>query len=142
MQISISIDTKAVTGALLRFTEQIEQEANQQSYLALDRSRKILKVYPPERFNQRYVRTGRLGRSWVITSNSTNGWTLSNDARQPKYTRQRYAKYVHGNAQGLAQAWMHVNRWKVARKVILKERAKAIRALGEFVRIIARRVGL
>lgn len=65
--------------------------------------------YPPKRPKQRYVRTGRLGRSWSATR-IRGGATIKNSAT--------YASYVVGNMRGDGQAWMHVGRWWKARPII------------------------
>jgi hypothetical protein len=149
MQITIDMDTKPVTNALIRFTEQIETEAGKESYNALDSARRTLKVYPPEIPGQLYKRTGRLGRSWVVGTYAPHKWTISNDARAPRGGRTRYAVYVHGDSRGERQAPVHsalnpkrLRPWPIARQIIMREKAKAVARLSRYISVIARRVGL
>ena len=92
-----------------------------------------MKVYPPERPNQTYIRTGTLGGGWSITSR-IDGYTISNSTP--------YTKYVVGNAYGLEQAWMHQGRWNLLRDVSDEEVGKLPAAIEDNISQVARRVGL
>lgn len=77
--------------------------------------RKTMRVYAPERPEQKYKRTGKFGANWKIERMEDVGYTLSNTAqRKGKY----YGHYVVGNAYGNGQAWMHKDRWQVFRDVV------------------------
>lgn len=92
-----------------------------------------MKVYPPERPGQTYIRTGTLGGGWTITSN-TNGYTIRNDTP--------YTKRVVGNAYGLEQAWMHQGRWNLQRDVTEEEVQKLPDEIEKEISMVARRLGL
>ena len=143
MQITITIDQAGtVNASLRRFGLGVKSELATLGYVALDNARTILKVYPPKLPNQRYIRTGWLGRSWRIASARAAGaWTLANNARQPRATAS-YSKWVVGNARGAQQAGIHRNRWKIARVVVERERERAINRFRQIVRGVARREGL
>jgi len=104
---------------------------------------KRMKKYPPERINQRYRRTGNLGRAWTITP-LPNGYTLSNNVRSPQGVF--YTKYVVGNAYGLDQAWMHIStdqgkRWPLLRDVQDEEVKKLPQEIDDAITVVARRDG-
>lgn len=71
--------------------------------------------YPPPRPNQRYVRTGRLGRSWASGRVAQNKHYIDNTARADG---RYYASRVLGNSLGKEQAWMHAGRWYVFRSLL------------------------
>ena len=77
-----------------------------------------VRPYPPERPGQRYKRTGRLGRSWKV---STRGQSVIIENTAP------YSGYVVGDGKGQGQAWMHKDRWYRARAVV-DEEAKVLPA--------------
>ena len=82
-----------------------------------------------------YQRTGTLAGGWMITPN-TNGYTTSNATP--------YTKYVHGNAYGLEQAWMHARpgRHQLLRDVTEEEVTKLPDEIANEISMVARRVGL
>ena len=92
-----------------------------------------MKMYPPERPAQTYIRTGTLGGGWMITPNS-NGYTIGNNTP--------YTKYVVGNAYGLEQAWMHEGRWNLLRDVSDEEVGKLPEEIENEISVVARRLGL
>ena len=63
----------------------------------------IMAQYPPERPNQRYMRTGDLGRAWQ----PDEGVYVGNGIVVTVSNATEYADYV----QGENQAWMHEDRW-------------------------------
>ena len=76
--------------------------------------------YPPKRPNQRYKRTGRLGRSWKASRLKPAVWAIDNTA---SVKSRPYAMYVVGprsGAIGKRQAWMHKGRWWVAEEEVEK----------------------
>lgn len=68
--------------------------------------------YPPTRPNQRYRRTGLLGRSWEAGSEG--------DLLVIRNTRPG-ATFVVGDGQGGGQAWMHLGRWWTAESILRRE---------------------
>ena len=89
-----------------------------QSWLDGEAQRLQGKAYPPERPNQRYVRTGNLARSWtskILSSQATS--------KALKFlvllNRATYARYVVDKAR---QAWMHRGRWWTAQDALDENR--------------------
>ena len=76
---------------------------------------RAMKVYPSPRIGSSYVRTFRLRRAWQLKRVDDTGYRISNNAR---YKGKRYGKYVVGDSEGQDQAWMHVGRWNVMRKIL------------------------
>jgi hypothetical protein len=109
-------------------------------YDAMNRITREMEGYPSERPGQRYRRTGRLGFSWRVDK-TDNGYIIGNNARDPK-TGRRYARYVVGDAYGLAQAWMHRGRWPLFRNVAEEEIDKLPPEIAEAMGFVARRKGL
>jgi len=66
-------------------------------------------AYPPPRPQQRYKRTGKLGRSWSSSVIGSAAVKISNNAG--------YAPWVVGEKQ----AWMHAGRWWQARPIVEKD---------------------
>ena len=95
-----------------------------------------MRVYPPERPNQTYIRTGRLGAGWGVrqSNGAMAGYTV--------YNSVPYTKYVVGNAYGLEQAWMHEGRWNLLRDVQEEEVQKLPPEIEKEISMVARRVGL
>jgi hypothetical protein len=121
----------------------------------MDRIKRRMQEYPPEPMGQsvasqhsvlgmifktasgHYRRTGLLGASWAI-ENTDNGYMITNTAsRKGRF----YAKYVVGNAYGLAQAWMHVGRWQLLRDVTDQEVARLPHDINQQIALVARREG-
>ena len=75
------------------------------------------KRYPPELANQKYVRTGLLGRSWKGKRVKMTTVVISNNANSGR--SQFYARYVVGDDRGVNQAQIHKGRWWIARETIL-----------------------
>ena len=105
----------------------------------LERIKKIMKVYPPERSGQLYARTFKLKRGWKIQTAGPTGYTISNRAR---FRGRSYVKYVVGSATGTGQAWMHKGRWPLFRNVVDAEGAKLPFEIAKHIRIKARRLRL
>lgn len=82
-----------------------------------------------------YQRTGKLAGGWFIVPDS-NGYMIVNNTA--------YTKYVHGNAYGLEQAWMHAKpgRHRLLRDVMDEEIAKQPAEIENEITIVARRNGL
>jgi|WetSurSiteA1Bulk_404760.scaffolds.fasta_scaffold35497_2 hypothetical protein len=81
-----------------------------------------VKIYPPPRPNQKYIRTFNLRDSWEILHYQERGYRIRNAARKPG--GGYYPTYVVGDSYGKRQAWMHVGRWFVARDVVEEEVGK------------------
>ena len=105
----------------------------------LERIKKIMKVYPPERSGQLYTRTFKLKRGWKIQTAGPTGYTISNRAR---FRGRSYVKYVVGSATGTMQAWMHKGRWPLFRNVVDAEGAKLPFEIARHIRIKARKLRL
>ncbi len=86
------------------------------------------KPYPPKVPNQKYKRTGRLGRSWRAMNPRPGVWTILNKANQG---RGEYAHFVVGNKVGDGQAFMHRGRWWKAREIIEEDTPTLTQALSE-----------
>ncbi|HLE92736.1 MAG TPA: hypothetical protein VI753_16415 [Anaerolineales bacterium] len=133
-QLSIQINNAdIVRRGLQDLSAEIPKIGRLQIYQTSQAIVRRMKIYPPERPGQRYIRTGRLGGGWMIIPN-TNGYTTRNDTP--------YTKYVVGNAYGLEQAWMHEGRWNLLRDVQEEEVAKLPKAIEEEITMVTRRVGL
>lgn len=63
----------------------------------------VMAVYPPERPNSTYVRTGDLGRGWRVE----DGVYLEGGYVVTASNAVEYAPWVQGDDQ----AWMHKGRW-------------------------------
>lgn len=87
------------------------------------------KRYAPKRSNQRYVRTGRLGRSWTRVEKIRKlVYRVRNTAKAPR--GRFYASFVIGERQ----AWMHRGRWWAAKRVAFEEPPKPIVTLAAEIR--------
>ena len=95
---------------------------------------KRMKIYPPTRFGQTYVRTYRLRDGWRIIRKTEGfaGYTIQN--------RTPYTKYVVGNAAGLEQAWMHRGRWPIFRSVSMLEVNKLSKEINKHIVITGRQI--
>jgi hypothetical protein len=157
MQLSISLRNGVlVRKGLQDLNKEIPQIGRQQIRTRLERIKRRMQAYPPERPGQsvrvehpvlgytikakRYKRTGRFGRSWSIERIGNTGYMLKNDARDPR-TRRRYGHYVVGNAYGAGQAWMHKGRWEVLRDVAEEELQTLPPAVEREINMVARRIG-
>ena len=133
-QLSLSFTgAELVRKGLQDLSGEIPKIGRLQIYRTMQAIVKELKEYPPPPLGSTYVRTGNLGRGWTITSRS-NGYTLRNPVS--------YTKYVHGNAYGLEQAWMHAGRWRLLRDEVEEEAAKLPDEIVKEIVLVARRNGL
>ena len=73
-----------------------------------------MKPYPPPPSGSRYVRTGRLGRTWT-TNTRTFGETIVTSTGNVT----RYARYVQAEGQ---QARVHRGRWQTDELVLTRRR--------------------
>ena len=155
VQLSVQVRGELVRKGLQNLEAQVPQIGRQQIRTVMDRIKRRMQEYPPEPAGQsiasqhpvlgkiyrtakgRYQRTGLLGASWSIDS-TDNGYMISNSAsRKGRF----YAKYVVGNAYGLAQAWMHVGRWQLLRDVTDQEVANLPKEINQQIAMVARRAG-
>jgi hypothetical protein len=157
MQISIDVRGELVRQGAENLKAEIPQVGRRQIRTRMERIRRRMQAYPPERAGQsvssshpilgttykavRYRRTGRLGRSWTIERNGDKGYILRNDARDPR-TGTRYPRFVVGDAYGLGQAWMHKGRWQLLRDVVDEEVATLPSAVEREIVMVARRNNL
>lgn len=138
-QLSITFrNGQLVRHGLQNLRAEVPKISKQRIYGTLQDVVREVKTYPPERTNQRYIRTGRLGVSWLIVS-IDNGYSIRNNTP--------YTKYVVGNAYGLEQAWMHIStdqgrRWKLLRDVVDKHVSKLPKTIDEDIVMASRRFGL
>lgn len=133
-QLSITVNNaELVRKGLQDLSAEIPKIGRLQIYRTEQNVVRRMKMYPPERPAQTYIRTGTLGGGWTITPN-TNGYTIRNDTP--------YTKYVVGNAYGLEQAWMHTGRWNLLRDVQDEELEKLPDEIEKEISITARRLGL
>jgi len=86
------------------------------------------KKYPPMRRNQRYIRTGRFGRSWSYTSLGEGTHMIKNSAT---FQGVIYASAVVGDGDGNGQAPIHMGRWWLAKPVFVIEVEKLITVIGD-----------
>lgn len=93
-----------------------------------------MKLYPPKRSGQKYVRTFRLQRGWQLKKIGQMAYRLTN--------KTPYTKWVVGSAYGTNQAWMHVGRWKTLRDVSDEELKKLPEAISKSLKTVSRRGGL
>ena len=132
-QLSIAVKDELVRKGLQDLGAEIPKIGRLQIYQTEQAIVRRLKVEPPERPGQTYIRTHTLIGGWTITPNA-NGYTLSNSTP--------YTKWVHGNAYGLEQAWMHQGRWQLLRDVQDEEVAKLPPEIEKEISAVARRLGL
>jgi hypothetical protein len=133
-QLSITVkNAELVRKGLQDLAAEIPKIGRLQIYRTSQSIVRRMKMYPPERPGQTYVRTGILGGGWGIRSN-TNGYTV--------YNETPYTKWVVGNAYGLEQAWMHQGRWNLQRDVVDEEVQKLPDEIEKEISMVARRVGL
>lgn len=78
---------------------------------------KLMRPYPAERKNQKYIRTGLFGRSWQIEAAKSGGYSIRNTAQRKG---RGYGKWVVGDSIGEQQARIHagIGRWPVFREVV------------------------
>lgn len=76
----------------------------------------IMQAYPPERPNQKYIRTYTFRDAWNVTQ-LPDAFEIENFAEQNGIV---YAGWVVGNARGNMQADVHAGRWKVFKEVFDK----------------------
>ena len=88
---------------------------------ALERARKKITKYPPERPGQTYRRTGTYRRAWRVKRGAGFMYSLVGQAIQ---RGRDYTKFVGGDAAGAGQAWFHAGRWTQAKSAVDNEMLK------------------
>lgn len=141
MRISVDVRGELVRQGAQNLNAEIPQVGRRQIRTVLERIKRRMEGYPPERPGQRYKRTGRFFYSWGIDRVGNTGYVLKNTARSPK-TRKEYGQYVVGNAYGLKQAWMHKGRWELLRDVVDQEVAELPDDVEKEIVMVARRENL
>ncbi len=138
--VALSIITNAalVRQGLQNLRSEIPKIGRRKIYDAMNRITRKMEAYPAERASQKYVRTGRLGRSWKV-KRLDNGYIISSDARK---RGRSYSRYVVGTSYGTGQAWMHVGRWQKLRDVAEEEIAGLPPEIEREINMVSRRVGL
>lgn len=139
MKISVNVRGQLVRMGLQNLKAEIPQIGRRQIRVRMDRMKRRMEAYPPERPGQKYVRTGQMFYSWRIMPSERNGYTLENFA-----TRRgvNYPSFVVGNAYGQGQAWMHRGRWELLRDVVEEELQDLPDAIRTEIVMVARRHGL
>lgn len=114
-----SVTTKVSIEGLQKFVKKVgiaTGNANLKPALSksMDKILSLLKKYPPPLPNQRYVRTGNLGRSWQSRVTSVGSNQFSSTMRGEVRNSMRYASFV----QGSNQANIHKGRWITADQAV------------------------
>ncbi len=120
-QVTFRIDkrkAKIVRQGLQDLAADIPKIGRREVRNTLERILRVMKIYPPERAGQTYVRTFKLKRGWKIQGAGATGYKLINRAR---FKGRSYVKFVVGDSTGAGQAWMHKGRWPIFANVVDKE---------------------
>jgi len=139
-QISVRLEgADTVRRGLNNFSKTLAPLTKKIIKVAMERARKKIIRYPPERPGQTYVRTGTYGRSYALNESGLT-YTLVSDAVSP--TGTRYTRYVGGMADGSGRAWMHVGRWKLAREAVDEEIDPLVAEINAEIKREAREQGI
>ena len=141
MKLSVTTNAELVRTGLQNLALEIPKIGRDQIWQAMQRVLTKRKLYPPMRRNQKYVRTGRLGKGWMIgrADGAKDGYKISSETP--------YTKYVAGSAYGTEQAWMHVStdqgkRWDLTRDLVETEMLTLPQGIQDEIDIVARRNNL
>lgn len=139
MKLSIRVRTELVRQGLENLSEEMPQIGRRRIRTILERVKRIMEAYPSERPGQKYVRTGRMFKSWRIEKLANNkGYSLGNVA---EFKGVSYPQYVVGDAYGTSQAWMHKGRWSNFREVTEEELEALPKAIEDEIVMVAKREG-
>ena len=139
MKLSIRVRDELVRQGLENLSAEMPAIGRRRMRTILERVKRIMEAYPSERSGQKYVRSGRMFRSWRIKKLGNNkGYSLGNVA---KFKGNAYPQFVVGDAYGTSQAWMHKGRWPLFREVTEKELEALPKALEQEIVMVARREG-
>ena len=116
--IQVSGNAELVRQGLQNFDADIVKIGRRTIYNTSVRIKNRLRIYPPERPDQTYVRTFAL-RDSVRVTGLPSGYVISVNPISPKGVA--YGGYVVGDADGNGQAWMHKDRWPQFANVALEE---------------------
>jgi len=138
-QISVRLDGDTqIRRGLNHFSQTLKPLTKRIIKTAMERAKKKVQHYPPERPGQAYVRTGAYGRSFALNENGLT-YTLESDVMQQG---RRYTVYVGGRADGSGQAWMHAGRWKLIRQAVDEEIDPLVREVNDEIKHEIREQGL
>ena len=135
MQITIESNVGLVRQGLEDLQGEIPKIGRRRMYDAMVRITSKMKKYPPERPNQRYVRTFKFRNSWSVNRTDA-GYVIKNSASRKG---REYGHWVVGNAYGTTQAWMHQGRWQLFRDVVDDEIDKLPKEVADKIDLVARR---
>lgn len=116
--LTVNEDSQLVRQGLQDLGADIPKVGRQGIFRTAQRIKTRLRIYPPERPDQTYVRTNTLKNSIEIIPLG-DGYEISVDPISPKGVA--YGEYVLGDAFGNGQAWMHVGIWTPFANVALEE---------------------
>lgn len=116
--LTVNEDSQLVRRGLQDLATDVPKVGRQGIFRTAQRIAKRLRIYPPERPDQKYIRTNTLKDSVEITPLS-NGYEISVKPVSPKGVE--YGDYVLGDADGNGQAWMHEGIWTPFANVALEE---------------------
>ena len=106
-EVIITTNAPLVSKALEDLTAEIPVISRGRMFGRAESIARRLRQYPPAPAASTYVRTFALRDSVTVTRND-DGYTVTADPVDPK--GKHYGVYPLGSF-GVAQAWMHVNRW-------------------------------
>jgi len=134
-QLSITTNAPLVRQGLEDFSAEIPKIGRRRIYNTMLRIQALMKKYPAQRKNQKYIRTYRLRSGWKIVS-KTNGYMITNSTP--------YTPFVVGDAYGNRQAWMHIStdqgkRWSTLRDTAESEVEKLPAEIEDEINIVKRR---
>lgn len=139
MKLTVKVRTELVRQGLENLSKEMPEIGRRRMRTILDRVKRIMEAYPSERPGQKYIRTGRMFRSWRINKLENNkGYSIGNVAM---FKGNAYPQYVVGDAYGTSQAWMHKGRWPNFREVTEKELEALPKALEQEIVMVAKREG-
>lgn len=139
MKISVNVKGQLVRAGLQNLAAEVPQVGRRQIRTRMDRIKRRMEAYPPERPGQKYIRTGQMFYSWRIQPTERNGYSLENFATRKGVN---YPRYVVGDAYGQGQAWMHRGRWELLRDVVEIELQDLPEEIRREIVMVARRHGL
>lgn len=137
--LTVNDDSELVRQGLQDLAAEIPKVGRLGVFRTAQRIAKRLRIYPPERPDQTYVRTNTLKNSVEIIPLG-NGYNISVDPVSPKGVA--YGEYVLGDADGNNQAWMHVGVWSPFANVALEEIYEMPDDVVEQLKLTGEEVGL
>jgi hypothetical protein len=136
IQTKITVKDGAVRLGLQRFGDALKKVTKKEMLSAVTEAKQRVSHYPPERPNQKYIRTGAYGRSWNITTDKgAKSYTL-------KSSGVKYARYVGGYADGTGQAMVHAGRWALLQAAMQRAAKRFVVRMKDRIGQIAKDAGL